>query len=269
MPTLKVDQTFEMHYDVYDFTDPWKTTVENVLLVHGNTRNSKFWYWYVPRIAAHYRVATMDWRGHGRSPLPPGYKHNMRTLASDVRALVDHLGWEKVHYVGEATGGVIGCQFAADYPERARSLTLIGSATPNGTETPKRNLDRWLKLIEEGGMIAWTADHAAQTLDRTQVDPGLYDWFVTEMAKEPAEWDIAVKRWYSTYDIRPELPRISAPTLIQIGERTFLGLEQYREAARLIPNAELMVFYGAMHYTFMSHRQETLDALLNFLARVP
>jgi pimeloyl-ACP methyl ester carboxylesterase len=268
VPKVKIDPTFEMHYDLYDFTDPWRKDVENVLLVHGNTRNSRFWYWYIPRIAAQYRVATMDWRGHGRSPLPAGYQHNMPTLASDVRALLDHLGWDTVHYVAEATGGVIGCQFAADFPERVRSLTLIGSATANGAEITKGGLDQWLKLIEDGGMIAWSRDHAARTLDRSKVDAGLYDWFVAEMAKEPAEWDIAVKRWYQNYDIRPVLPRIKAPTQIQIGERTLFGLENYQEMARLIPNSELVVYYGAPHYTFMSHREETLQAILNFLVRV-
>jgi len=268
VPILKVDATFEMQYDLYDFTDPWRSDVGNVLLVHGNTRNSRFWYWYVPRIASHYRVATMDWRGHGRSPLPPGYQHDMPTLANDVRVLLDHLGWDTVHYVAEATGGVIGCQFAADFPERVRSLTLIGSATAKGGEITKGDLDRWLKLIDEGGMIAWTRDHAAQTLDRSKVDPGMYDWYVAEMAKEPAEWDMAVKRWYPNFDIRPVLPRIKAPTQIQIGERTMFGLENYKEMARLIPNAELMIFYGAPHYTFMSHREETLEGILNFLRRV-
>jgi pimeloyl-ACP methyl ester carboxylesterase len=268
MPELKVDPTFEMHYDVYDFTDPWRTDVENILLVHGNTRNSRFWYWYVPRLATNYRVATMDWRGHGRSPLPAGYQHNMTTLANDVRALLDHLGWNKVHYIAEATGGVIGCQFAADFPDRIQSLVLLGSAAPSGKEVPKQDLARWLKLIEEGGMIAWTRDHTARTLDRDKVDPGMFEWFATEMAKEPAEWDIAVKRWYPTYDIRPVLPRIAVPTQIQIAERTFMGLEQYQEMARLIPKSELLVYYGQPHYTFMSHREETLQAVLNFLRRV-
>jgi len=268
VPKLKVDQSFEMQYDLYDFTDPWRTDVENVLLVHGNTRNSTIWYWYVPRFGCHYRVATMDWRGHGRSALPAGYQHNMPTLASDVRALLDHLGWSTVHYIGEATGGVIGCQFAADYPERVSSLTMTGSATAKGAEITKDYLHHWLKLIEDGGMVAWAAAHAAETLDRSQVGAGMYDWYVGEMAKEPAEWDTAVKRWYHTYDIRPALARIKAPTQIQIAERTMFGLEHYKEMARLIPNAELVVFYGVLHYTFMSHREETLQAMLNFLRRV-
>ena len=51
MPKLKIDDTFELHYDTYDFTDPWKDA-ECLVLVHGNTRNSTIWNWYVPRFAA-------------------------------------------------------------------------------------------------------------------------------------------------------------------------------------------------------------------------
>lgn len=268
MPTLKIDESCELYYEAYDFTDPWKKDVECVLLAHGNTRNSRFWYWYIPRFAAEYKVASYDWRGHGRSPLPPGYKHNLPILAGDVCRLLDHLRWDKIHYVGEATGGIIGCQFAIDYPERVKSLTLIGPATAKGSEITRNELDQWINSIEKGGMIAWTRDHADQTLDKGKVDPGMFEWFATEMAKEPPEWDLAVKRWYPTYDIRPFLPQIKAPTLIQIGERTIFGLENYKEMARLIPKGEVMVFYDVPHYTFMSHREETLQATLNFLHRV-
>ena len=268
MPNLKICETFDLHYDTYDFTDPWKDA-EWLVLVHGNTRNSKFWYWYVPRFAAHYKVVTLDWRGHGQSPPPPGFKPNLPAYAEDINALLDYLELDKVHYVSEATGSIIGCQFAADYPGRVKSLTMIGPGPANGTVIERFSHDQ-IHMIEKGGMIAWTRQHTDDFLGKATVDPDMYEWYVQEMAKEPAEWDSAVKRWlYPNYDIRPLLSKVKVPALLQIGENTPMGIETYREMARLMPDCELMIYYGGPHYTFMSHRQETLEATLNFLGRVP
>ena len=267
MPKFKVDDSFEQYYETFDFTDPWEQA-ETLLLVHGNTRNSKFWYWYVPRLAVHYKVITVDWRGHGQSAPPPGFKPDLATYARDIDALLTHLGLDSIHYVSEATGSIIGCQFAVDYPARLKSLTMTGPGPANGTVIEPFSHHQ-IHLIETGGMIAWTRQHTNTFLGKDAVSPEMYEWYAQEMAKEPAEWDSAVKRWlYPNYDIRPLLPKIQAPCLLQIGEKTPMGLEGFKEMARLIPDCELMVYYGGPHYTFMSHRQETLDATLHFLRRV-
>jgi len=267
LPKLKIDDTFELHFDTYDFTDPWKDA-EWLVLVHGNTRNSTIWNWYVPRFAAHYKVVTLDWRGHGQSIPPPEFKPDLAECAEDIKVLLDHLGVEKVHYVSEATGSIIGCQFAADHPDRIKSLTMTGPGPANGANITKFSTEQ-VDLIEKGGMIAWTRQHGSDFLGEGAVDPDMYEWYVQEMAKEPAEWDSTIKRLlYPSYDIRPLLPSVNVPALLQMGEKTPLGLETFKEMARLIPDCELQVYYGASHYTFMSHRQETLEATLNFLSRV-
>ena len=93
----------------------------------------------------------------------------------------------------------------------------------------RRSVPDQVALIEKGGMIAWTRQHADSFLGENTVDPGMYEWYALEMAKEPAEWDSAVKRWlYPNYDIRPLLPKIKAPSLLQIGEKTPLGLDTSR-----------------------------------------
>ena len=88
MSKLKVNDAFDMHFETYDFTDPWIAS-DTIVLVHGNTRNSKFWYWYLPRFAAHYKVVTLDWRGHGQSPPPPNYRPNLTDYVDDIVVLLD------------------------------------------------------------------------------------------------------------------------------------------------------------------------------------
>ena len=61
MPKVKANN-YEMHYEVDDFTDPWKPA-ETLWIQHGFGRSSRFWYHWVPPLAAHYRVLRRDMRG--------------------------------------------------------------------------------------------------------------------------------------------------------------------------------------------------------------
>lgn len=72
MPTVRANN-YEMHYEVDDFTDPWKSA-NTIWLQHGFGRSSRFWYHWVPPLAGHYRVLRRDMRGHGQSTDPgPDY----------------------------------------------------------------------------------------------------------------------------------------------------------------------------------------------------
>ncbi len=68
MPKVKANG-YEIHYEVANFTDPWKPT-ETIWIQHGFGRSSQFWYHWVPPLSAHYQVLRSDLRGHGQSADP-------------------------------------------------------------------------------------------------------------------------------------------------------------------------------------------------------
>ena len=54
-----------------DFTRPWEGEAETLVLLHGLHGHLLWWHWYqVAFFAQHYRVVTVDQRGHGRSFKP-------------------------------------------------------------------------------------------------------------------------------------------------------------------------------------------------------
>ena len=68
-----MEQAQEMYYEDDNFSDPWRKP-ETVVLHHGNSKNTKLWYAWVPLLARQYRVIRLDARGCGRSTVPPeGY----------------------------------------------------------------------------------------------------------------------------------------------------------------------------------------------------
>ena len=119
MPYARIDDTLEMYYEVDDYTDPWRPS-ETVVLHHGNAKNARLWYAWVPLLARQYRVVRLEGRGFGRSTVPPeGYGWSLGGFAADIVGLLDHLGLEKVHLIGETVGGTISLKFASEYPESA------------------------------------------------------------------------------------------------------------------------------------------------------
>lgn len=110
------------------FANPWEP-IETILIHHGFGRNSNFWFQWVPVLAKKYRVIRRDALGHGYSPPPPrdNPPKDLDAYLDDVVDTLDQLNIEKVHYIGESTGGIFGDFLAARHPERLLSLTICGS----------------------------------------------------------------------------------------------------------------------------------------------
>ena len=168
MPTVQLDSTLEMYYEDDDYTDPWRTP-ETVVLHHGNAKSSRLWYAWVPLLARQYRVIRLDARGFGRSSVPPeGYDWSLSNFATDLQALLDHLGIDKAHLIGETVGGTISLKFAHEHPERLHSLTVCTSPYKfAGVST----YQEYYKLVQEEGVAGWGPRHRGPP-SRPQQRPG-------------------------------------------------------------------------------------------------
>jgi 3-oxoadipate enol-lactonase len=127
MPHARVDDGVDIHYQVTDYTDPWRTAA-TVLLHHGFGRNMEFWRAWVPLLAGEYRVVRIDARGCGESTVPPpGSPYTLDMMVKDALGVMDHLGIERVHWGAEASGGHVGLALALAHRERVASLSLCNT----------------------------------------------------------------------------------------------------------------------------------------------
>jgi pimeloyl-ACP methyl ester carboxylesterase len=94
-----------------------------VVLGHGAGGNHAIWFQQVPVFARDYRVVTWDQRGFGNSTNRNGLA-NPRTATADLLAILDHLGVERAHIVGQSLGGWAALGLALDHADRVRSLVL-------------------------------------------------------------------------------------------------------------------------------------------------
>jgi 4,5:9,10-diseco-3-hydroxy-5,9,17-trioxoandrosta-1(10),2-diene-4-oate hydrolase len=98
-----------------------------------------------PTFAGHFRTIVVDQPGYGQSDKPE-VKGNYFGFAADaLKNLLDELGIDQVHLVGNSLGGGTAVRFALDYPDRAGRLVLMGPGglslnvfAPDPTEGVKR-----------------------------------------------------------------------------------------------------------------------------------
>lgn len=103
---------------------------ETVVLTHGAGGSHAVWFQQVPvLVAAGYDVITWDSRGFGNTSYRSG-ELSTAAAVTDLGAVLDHLGVDAVHLVGQSMGGWYVTRFAVAHPARVRSLALcdtIGS----------------------------------------------------------------------------------------------------------------------------------------------
>lgn len=103
-------------------------TGEPLLLLHGFSGSSQDWIPSLEKWGTKFQLIVPDLRGHGRSGiLSKPFRHE--DAATDLFALLDHLGIRTCKGVGISAGGNILLHMATKHPERISAMVLV-SATP-------------------------------------------------------------------------------------------------------------------------------------------
>ena len=253
---VKKNKTFiqvgdiNIHYELSDFTDPWSTMEpETFILYPGYCRNTEFWKAWHILLGRHYRVLSLDARGYGDTTKPP--EDSVITpemLAGDAIGLLDALGIEKAHWVGESTGGALGLVAALEHPSRISSITLLNTAAKMGNETISTyalgEVDQ-AAALRTFGVAEWCKQTLGYRMDLSHAPKGLEEWVPIEMAKTPTYMAIAAFKLFAHVDLTPRLKEIKVPTLLIVGSKcTERRRSHMAEMRDLLPISKLVELDG-------------------------
>jgi pimeloyl-ACP methyl ester carboxylesterase len=225
-----------------------------VLLLHGFARSGWFWRDWVPAFADRYRVVRPDIRGCGRSS-DPKRPFRLADVADDVIGLVDALGIDQVHLVGESTGGMAGVVVAHDHPERFKSLTLI--STPL---SPSRGDDRVMspeaasptESMRKLGLARWWIRSRGITNDLFGDERD--EEAAQEFARTPLH--IAIDMWEAMHDpaltLEPYLADLRVPVLVLTPTSSLtVSTHDQAELVRAVPGSRQIVYADQPHFVFL------------------
>ena len=264
------------------------------VLLHGKNFCAGTWESTIRELTqAGYRVVAPDQIGFCKSSKPERYQYSFQQLAANTRALLDHLGVQRVTVLGHSTGGMLAVRYALLYPQQVEQLVLVN---PIGLEdwkalgVPWRSLDDWYAR-ELKTTAASIRQYEQATYYAGQWRPEYERWvqMLAGMYRGPGKDIVA---WSSallydmifTQPVLYEFDRIQAPTLLMIGQKdnTAIGkdaappelkqkLGDYprlgKEAARRIPHAKLVEFPELGHAPQIQDPVQFHEALLKGLLR--
>jgi 3-oxoadipate enol-lactonase len=268
MPTFQPTPDVEMHYEVEDFTDPWRRK-ETILLLHGNAESGAAWYGWVPTLARHYRVVRPDMRGFGRSTaMPRDFPWTLDVLIDDFVRLMDGLQTDRFHLVGAKIGGTIARAFAARRPGRVMTLTVVGTPPPMREGAAER-APELAQEFETRGVEHWARRTMAGRLGSTFPPEGI-EWWIRFMGRTAVSTQISFMKTIACADIRADVPKIGCPTLVITTDGSGLAsVDATRAWQQQIPNSSLLVLPGNSYHVAASHAERCAEATLDFIARHP
>jgi proline iminopeptidase len=236
-------------------------------------------------LAEQMQLVYFDHRGQGRSGLAdPGADPDRFTLdenVADMEALRGYLGLGSVVSIGTSYGGMVGMAHAARHPDAVSHLILIVTAAHGGF------IQRAQEILRERGTPAqqrvcetlWAGGfRTSAELQRFYAVMGpLYALRHDPVAAEPGRARAIhtpepINRAFGPdgflryFDLRPELSRITAPTLILAGRHDWIcPVEFSEELHRLIPGSELLVFEESSHSVRVDAPEAMLRAIREFV----
>ena len=271
MPAVRLAEGLSLYCAVDDYLWPWEAPTP-VLMMHGFARNATFWNRWVPTISESRRVYRPDLLGCGASDIPaPGYRFTPEKIAAEILAVFKAMSVERVHWVGESSGGIIGLLLAAAHPERIASLVLCNTPTRIPDEIKgiyaldQQSTAAAIRTHRTGG---WCRRTLGYRLDIDHASPSLREWCIAEMDKTHPDIAAALHECFEKIDTNPLLSRIAAPVLLLSGDKSRIASEQQKVLADTLPNGRLELFAGYGHGVNLLQPERCARAALDFWREV-
>lgn len=250
-----------------------------VVLIHGWPLSADSWDDIANKLAdAGYRAIAYDRRGFGRSDQPDG-GYDYDTLASDLGAVLEeHADGQPAALVGFSMGGGEVVRYLANNGgEHISHAALISSVVPYMLKTAD-NPDGVDQSVFDDITKSLLEDRAAflQTFAKQfygvgfiekPVSQGVLDQFFLLGSQAGLRGTLACANSFATTDFRPDCASVNVPTLIihGTGDKVVPIDTAGRQAAKLIPHAELIELDGEPHGLLATRKDDVVAHLLSFL----
>ena len=205
----------------------------------------------------------------GKSTFAP---YSLSDMAADAVGLLDALNIARAHIVGASMGGMIAQHVAAEYPERAFSLTSIMSSSGNPMLPPPR--PRVLSLFMPHGAPRDTEAVISRGIKTYEVigSPGfptdaatLREWVMRDAAR--AYYPQGVMRQMAAVlsdgDRRPMLRKLDVPCVVLHGrDDPLVPVAAGEDTAANIEGADLRIIDGMGHDLPLALVPQITDAIV-------
>jgi pimeloyl-ACP methyl ester carboxylesterase len=231
---------------------------QHVVFVHGSgpgVTSYANWRLVLPELGKHFHCVAPDMVGFGYSDRPADVKYSLDTWADQTLGVMDALGIEKAHLIGNSFGGAIALRLATKNPDRVDKLVLMGSmGVPFEITEGLDNVWGFQGTLEHMKAVmgyfaydkALTSGDLAQARFEGATQPGFQESF-SSMFPAPRQ------RWVESMTVpEEEIRALPHRTLIVHGrEDKVIPVQNSYDLMQLLDNADLAVFSHCGHWSMI------------------
>ena len=249
-----------------------------VVLIHGWPLSREMWeYQLGDLVNAGLRVVKYDRRGFGKSSKPwDGYDYD--SLTDDLHALMEQLDLRNATLVGFSMGGGEVVRYLSRYgSDRVARIVLVSAVTPYLAKTgdnpdgvdPSVFAEIMSELKED--RIKFLDDFGKKffgvTMISHPVSAPLLEYYrmLASFASQRSTEQCALS--FANTDFRPDVEAIRVPALIIHGDADKIVpiAESSDRTAKMIPDSQYIVYKGAPHGLFYTHKEQLNADLISFI----
>jgi len=242
-----------------------------VVFLHAFPLNRTMWTPQVEALHGHYRIITIDLRGHGESDTPM-WRYTLEQFADDVIALLQHLSITKATFVGLSMGGYILFALYRKYPEHVRALVFADTRAQADTPEGKAARFSMAQIAYKRGATAIADLMLSKLLSPAALTtkPDLMEQLRIMITGNQISGIIGdLMAMEERPDSTDLLQKITCPTLVLAGEEDVASPPtEVRFIADHITGAEFVCIPQAGHLSNMENPEAFNAALGKFLDRL-
>ncbi len=188
------------------------------LFVHGYTDSSKLWMNQVEFFSREYMTVAIDLVGHGKSDARQN-NYSVPALSEDVYRFLQKMKIQRTVLLGHSMGGMIAQQFCVDHPEAVQGLILCSTGASGRAfkEAGGFNCLATLKEVTELGFQR-SVENSASYIFGNGTSSEIMNFVLSEELKTNVNAALGCLKGMWAWNVRDQLSRIRAPTLIVVGE---------------------------------------------------
>lgn len=258
----------EMEMSYYIHANANKPTL---IMLHGYSSDKNVWIRFAKHFTDDYQVVIPDLAGHGDTPYDESWSYSMPAQAQRVVALMNVLGIEQAHIIGNSMGGFLTATLAIHYPQHTLSAVMIDAA---GVMSPEPS-DLY-KMLEQGHnpFLVQNRKEFDQFFDMTMHQrPFMPDIVIEAVSNKYISRRHQLEKIFNDFSqsdtVENDLDKIIAPAMVWWGDKDrLLDVSAVPVWEAGIPNVQTHIFKDVGHMPMMEVPKDSAQVYHDFLLQL-
>lgn len=245
------------------YAETGDSAAKPVVFVHAYVESWRYFEVVLEQLPASLHGYAPTQRGHGDAD-QPAHGYLPEDFAADIVGFMDALGIRRAALVGASSGGLVSQLVASTYPDRVSALALISSPAYLGDKPAVAAMWEDVSALEDPLDRGFVEEFVRSTSPES-VPGDFVDTLIEESLKVPARvWKETLRGLIDT-DVRANLERITAPTLLIAGNDDAFVSDDQQVLLDAIPSARLALYNGVGHSVHLAQPGRVVSDIVDFL----